>query len=77
MDYQTHEVRGIDVLVIGGGIAATFASIKAKEVQSVKLKSLSAWRRKMRSASVSIAGVTRRTIIPEVLRDRRNWAARL
>ena len=31
MDYQTHEVRDIDVLVIGGGIAATFAAIKAKE----------------------------------------------
>ena len=31
MNYQTHEVRDIDVLVIGGGIAATFAAIKAKE----------------------------------------------
>src|SRR3989304_6602400 len=31
MDYETHEVRDIDVLVIGGGIAATFAAIKAKE----------------------------------------------
>ena len=28
---QTHTIDGIDVLVIGGGIAATFAAIKAKQ----------------------------------------------
>jgi hypothetical protein len=26
MDYETHVMRDIDVLVIGGGIAATFAA---------------------------------------------------
>ena len=32
MKQTTHEIQDIDVLVIGGGIAATFAAIKAKEV---------------------------------------------
>ncbi len=31
MNWQTQEIRDIDVLVIGGGIAATFAAIKSKE----------------------------------------------
>ena len=31
LQVQTHTIDGIDVLVIGGGIAATFAAIKAKQ----------------------------------------------